>query len=398
MIVRCSSLPLALRCARSAGDPEGVLIDEDTDAARIGTAVHEGLSAWCVRGEREDPNDLCFRQGLGFEHAPEVGILLGCGRKLWESIKGVFPPDETYAEFAVSFTLHGVQGRGHLDLLRIDGRTAHVLDWKTGRRQDDYQDQMAGYVAGVFEAFPEVDEVVVYVGFLRQGFVETLRFHRADMAIFAARVSPLADADPPYRPGSHCGRCKRRWSCPAHIDMARGSLAILTREGSPLADIAVDADPEAIGRDLVEKLEFVKHIERVCQKAREAIKAEVHRLGGKVPIGAGRALAVVPVEKREIVDAVKALEIVREKFGDEGVGAVVEIGVGSIDDLVAEHAPKGKGAQMKRDMAAALEACGAMRRVTTHQLKPTLDTPTLPAGESAVTPELAMVEQGVSLT
>lgn len=394
MLVRASSLPLALRCARSvaAGDHNGVLIDEDNDAARIGSAVHEGMGAWCLRGEKPATADLCFRQGLSFDHAEEVGILLACGRSLWEPLKGLFPPDESHAEFVVSFQMHGVLIRGHLDLLRIDGRTAYFIDWKSGRRQDDYQDQMIGYVAGVFASFPDVDQVEVYVAFLRHGVVERLVFTRADVAIFEARVSLLAEESPPYRPGVHCGKCKRRWSCEAHIDMARGSLAVLTREGAPLAELPVDLPPEEAGRWLADKLEFVKHIERACDKAREAIKAEVRRMGGKVPIGEGRALAVVAVEKREVVDSWRAMEIIKARFGDEGVKAVVKIGVGDIDDLVGENAPRGKGKAMRTEMNEALTAAGAMRMVRTEQLKPTLDTPALAPGVPAK--ELVELEQG----
>lgn len=55
--------------------------------------------------------------------------------------------------------------RGIYDALWIDGNTAHVLDWKTGKERD-YTDQLKLYAAVIMAEYPQVESVFTEICYI----------------------------------------------------------------------------------------------------------------------------------------------------------------------------------------------------------------------------------------
>lgn len=94
--LRCSKLPLALKCAGSVLGG-GMLVDEDSEAARVGRAAHEGLATLIESGriDWDAVPDLARKYSV---QEPELRMLLSQGAKLWEQVKDSFPNARTEVE------------------------------------------------------------------------------------------------------------------------------------------------------------------------------------------------------------------------------------------------------------------------------------------------------------
>lgn len=103
--------------------------------------------------------------------------------------------------------------RGKLDAYWLEGTTAHVVDWKTGRIYDSNRDQMRMYAGAVFAREPKVTDVVVELVYLdaRESRAEDYRrqdHYEAIRTAYNDRVGRL-EAEQEWRPltGPYCRWC-----------------------------------------------------------------------------------------------------------------------------------------------------------------------------------------------
>lgn len=135
-------------------------------------------------------------------------------------------PGEKYAEFQValtpalkSTTFFGkdVWTRGKLDLLIINGDTATVLDWKTGKPKPDHAQPkiFALYVMALFPHVQRVKSGFVWVNGGTSKPIDTNTYTRADQGLmwgeFMPRIRMLEDA---Y--ATNQWPCKPSGLCKAH--------------------------------------------------------------------------------------------------------------------------------------------------------------------------------------
>jgi hypothetical protein len=356
--LRCSQLPLAFTCPGSVRVPAAVPVNAQNDAADVGTAGHAGL-ATLVRTGAVDWEGV---PELAKEHEVEQGelrVLLALGLKLWLKVRESFP--NASAELALAHRLGRVHLTGHPDILGMSGSTAHIGDWKLGRLDSDYREQLRGYMALVLlkhDILTKADACVLWV---REGDGEGYEMDRAALFAWLQRVNDeIVEWDGVYHPGTHCQYCPRSHECSAANALARRDFAIVADadlaghlEDGPTLREMIRSEPDKVVA-LLERADFAS---KVADRVRAAIKDEVIRSGDIV--GGGKRLTVTKSEKRHLA-VWPAFPVLQEALGDEELAAVINISIGKVEDLVRKKAGKGQGAAAVRALAAKLEDVGAV--------------------------------------
>ncbi len=235
-------------------------------------------------------------------------------------------------------------------------KIARVVDFKTGRRDADFYHQLAGYAACLLKADPDLSEVTVSVVWLRGQEIETYVITRAVIDQWIARLR-VQLARTAYVTGRHCEHCARSHDCPAVIAKAREGVALLR---DPPADLTALSSVEIVGLYRAAKL-----VSKAAESAVASIRLHVIQ-NGPQDSGEGTSLQVVEESGGRDIDVAKAWDIVQKRLPDaDQMAAVLKIKATDLDDAVAKAAGRGNGASAKRELAAELEAAGAvtMKRI-----------------------------------
>ncbi len=352
--IRCSSLPAAFKCGGSVRQPL-LPVDEVNEAADMGTAAHEASRPLAEgRGiQWEELPALAKRHGVSLE---ELRMLCGIVQRLWPQIAEHFPLAET--EVALEFeVLPGVILSGHLDV----AVTAAFLDWKFGRVDRDYSQQINGYSALKLLADPTLEKVDGHVVWVRDGELESYSMDRAQLAEWLEDLrAKVVEWDGVYRPGPHCPHCRRSHECKAANALARRDMAALLDQddATDLTQLA----PEAI----VAILEGAKRAAAIGERVKKAIKDYVAAHG---PVVSDAGTLSIKLKPRREVDTVAAWTVLQDAgFQDEDFAEVIKISLSKAEKHIAAKAGKGKGAGAIRQLGAALEAANAVRQNPTEEL------------------------------
>lgn len=367
-MIRCSRLPLAWACAPSLEVPE-VRINTADEPAELGNAAHRYLASH-VLGRDLDIPTLAREHGAD---ADELAMLCHQGRKAWQNLSRHFDTadTETLTEQTVAgFLADGEATEGTADVLARSGRTAIVLDWKSGRVDRDHTHQVRGYALGAVAHFGRdlIDEAIVIVVWLREGVWDIERLSVDQLDSWSSEFSRrLANGRGTFNPGGHCDHCGRAAECPGRRAMVRGAFADMSIEGAPVIHWWTPQTRHLLGPDIGTAYSKIKLVQRACETFQETVKADVIA-NGPLPIGGGRELAITTIKKREL-DATKARPVLAKWLTPEQIDVNTKISVSGCEDDAAALAGKGKGAGTRRDMAAALTEVGAVRINEVHQLR-----------------------------
>ena len=361
--LRCSALPLAFRCAGSVRRGR-VLINESNDAADLGTAAHEGLAKLVATGRVDYDAVPALAKKHGVDET-DLRVLLAQGYKLWEQVKASIPDPMTEVE--LSHTIGSLTLEGHADILGRSANTGHVDDWKTGRNDSDYSEQLKGYAALALLEDITLTSATAGVLWVRDCEYEHYTMDRAGVWEWMARVeSEIVQWDGTYRPGKHCEYCPRGHECVARNALVRRDVAAISDRD--LVGHVEDAETLAAmpAERKVEILQQADRVGKLAERVRAAIRADVVKNGDIV--GAGVRLTLVTEERRKL-DTWTAFPVLEAaNFTDEDKAAVIDISLSRAEDIAAERAGKGKGAAAKRELRAALEGAGAIKIETITKL------------------------------
>ncbi len=397
LTVRCSSLPIVCRCPAATVVPD-LTIEGDDAPARLGSAVHEVMPIWIVNNFADETQAIIAAGKWGCD-PNEVVRLSWQGWAAWQKLKQHFPAPECERSLELTTTLscesclapevcwcgkpaRQVRLTGHPDITSVteDGSAVYILDHKTGWRDGDHLAQMRGYGLLGLTAAPTAVKVFVGILRVREGTVEWLSFDRVSLFLWWSRVvESFAETDS-YRAGPHCAYCPRAHECPARGQLLSNAVTTI---GSTALTLHNDG-PKMMARKLADVLDRVKLIEGACDLAKEQIKAEVARRGGRVDAGDGRELVLVPNRRREL-DAAKAWQVLTE-FPQEKDDAeafpvyalsdlltIIGIGVGDLEKLIMADAPRGQKTKVLKKVMTRLAEAGA---VIEKQLAPKLEVKT----------------------
>ncbi len=361
--VRASSLPLAFRCPASVR-PAAIRLNETNEAADNGTAAHEVLRSLPSTGQIdwESIAEIAARFGADPD---ETRMLAALGAKLWPAVADSFHGAMTELELRYEVS-DSLSLTGHADLLSVSATSIRIGDWKTGRKDRDYSEQLKGYAALALLGAPDIDEATSTILWVRDQEIENYTMRRADLDAWLKRLSSeLVEWDGVYRPGAHCAHCPRSHECEAANALIRRDVAIIAdREIVARAEAELEQmAPDEIVTVLQKASLVVKYAERV----RAAIKAHVERKGEIT--GAGFTLSIETEERREL-DPLAAWPVLEELgFEDDDLARAMDLRISRVEKIVREKAGKGSGAAAVRRLSERLKAAGAVSTKQISKLK-----------------------------
>lgn len=356
--IRCSSLPLLFACKPALdGDLQ---VGERNEAADLGSAAHEAMEA-TVAGRRPDLDAIANRWTCNRD---ELGRLAWYGAKSWEVLAPSFPDDEEHTRLSESEVCAviddgAIELPGHMDMHTIcsDG-TARTIDWKTGRVDKDFYHQLAGYAAGLMMD-PNIHQVTASVVWLRDQTIESYVIDRGILDQWLARLRVQLTRTQ-YVTGRHCEFCPRSHSCPAVQAKAREGIAVL---GGVPVDLSTMTAPEVVKLYRIAKL-----VTKIAESAVSSIRLHVIQ-NGPQDSGDGTALQIVEESGGRDIDVGKAWDAIQKRLPEaDAMAAVLRVSATALDEAVAKAAGRGNGAAAKRDLAADLEAAGAVTKKTITKL------------------------------
>lgn len=330
-ILRASAMPRAWLCPGSMTAPN-VIVETDDGASRLGTATHDALG-YIVRGELGvDEAASMFAVEYRVDEK-DLRILLIQGANAWREIKASFPSpkfEDYYESKKQEYTI-----RGHVDMISVAGASARILDWKTGRKDSDYSQQMRAYACLVLDCYELIEEVTCTLVWIRECEIETITVKRADAEKWLRDVErQVVNWDGRYHAGSHCLYCPRAHECEAATVLQRSATrAIVESDTTALAQMS---NEQIVG--LYEKAALVA---KMSKAALDAIKAHVGE-HGPVITASGSTLALLNESRRKL-DTATAWPILQAQFTDDELASCIDISLSKASAIVSAKTEKGKG-------------------------------------------------------
>lgn len=349
--LRASALPMLMACP-GAQVPPTVVPERDTTAADVGTDTHQHLAA-VVIGDRVDLDDI---ENL------EVRVLTAQGLKLWAQVRQSFPNPSVEVAFQRQLPGCDVLLTGHADIvsgfLLNDRQAVAIGDWKTGRRDSDYSEQLRAYAW-----LADAELVRGTVLWVREGEVESYTWTRALLDAWAEEVVERVvrwDGKTLY-PGRACQYCPRAHECEARTALLRSDIRAL----SEVMPESIDAMAPDQVLQVVEKARMVS---RAADAVLDAVKARVLAHGDVVG-ESGRL--TTEASTRRTVDARKAwpvLESALDISEPERFFAAVTVSWKDVADLARSLAGRGEKKAAVEALEKALADAGALTSTTSHRL------------------------------
>lgn len=353
-ILRASSMPLGFICP-AALQPSVLPIREEHDAADVGTVTHEAVRPLAEKGavDWDGLPALCLERGVSLD---EVRMLCALATKLWHQVKDSFSGARTEVELTTEIA-PGVTLSGHVDLLSTARTVARAADWKSGRKDADYGDQMRAYGALVLLDNPWLTEVTVTVLWIREQEIEnyTMTRHQA-LTWVDELLCSVVEWDGVYHTGKHCDHCPRNHECAAANALVRRDVAAIADK--ELLGLAETALASMSGDEIVELHRKAETVAKYADRVHEAIKAHIVENGDIV--GKGVRLSVVTETRRELntLEAWPVLE--KAGFQDEDFAKCINLRITQVEKCIAAKAGKGNGAAAMRDITEKLKSAGAV--------------------------------------
>lgn len=355
--IRASSMPRVMACAASALD-NGLRVDETNSAAALGTAVHEVLAGLARNGiDWATVSSTARRYGID---ETELRVLANLGSQMWAELAPSFP--QPFPELALSAHLGAeVYLDGHIDLVSGSAGVVRFLDWKSGRKDSDYWDQLMAYATLVLRDDPDVLETSATVVWLRDQEVEHYTITRAESDEWAARVvATVRRWDGVYHSGPQCRYCPRSHDCTAANAMVRRDIAAVLGQVE-VPDLALMAPG-----DVIALAEQSAAVEKLACRVRDAIRLHVLDHGD---IEANGQRLTIQTEERRELNPLKAWPLLDQAgFTDEDFAGVVKLSHAGVNKRIAQKAGRGKGAAAVRAFAEQLDRAGAVSVREIHKL------------------------------
>jgi len=360
-ILRASSAPIAMACPGALR--ASVPVDEPHQAAADGTAAHAVLAAMVEFGELDWGSiaDVAAR----YQADPdEVRGLCAAGVKLWSEVRDSFPGPMT--EVAMRHEADGLTLTGHADIVSITGTVARDGDWKGGRKDTDYSQQMRAYGTLTLLPNPELTECTMTILWLRDREIENYTMNQADARDWMCEARErIVNWDGVFHPGPHCQYCRRSHECAAANALARRDVAALSD-----ADLVLRAETALAAMEPDEILDLhrqAKAVQSYAKRVDDAIRNHV-KVHGDVVAPDGRRLTMKTEPRRKVRPLEAWPVLVAAGFGDAEFGACVKLSITAVEKVAKTKAARGKGAAAIRELRKALSAAEAIKTEEVHKL------------------------------
>lgn len=352
--LRASSMPLIMVCPGAARIPS-VRIHEGGDAANLGSAVHRALRA-VVAGVGvpwDEMSAIATQYGCDED---ELRMLCAMGSKLWGQIRESFPLALTEVQLSYPLGQHAITGTA--DILSVaDPSVVRVADWKTGRKDHDYSQQLRAYAALAMTQCPDATNATATILWVRSGEIENYTMTRAQALLWLDSVAQNVICwKGTYEAGPHCQHCPRSHECEAASAMMRRDAALIGTDAEAIATMQP--------ADVLRLYHAADAAAKAAKRVHEAIKGRVLQAGD---IAAGGSVLTIDTEKRRRLDTIKAWPILDEVLEDE-LSDCVSISISEVEKRAAKRAGRGKGAAAVRDLGDRLAKAEAIGIGETRKL------------------------------
>ena len=202
--------------------------------------------------------------------------------------------------------------RGTVDLTVISGDEADLLDYKFGRNpvtEADLNGQVQAYVAGTFEAHPDLQTIHATLILPRQDHVTSATYTRGNLDRIRLRISTIIDRcesedKVPHPTDKGCMYCGNKASCSALHDYALNVGATLP------VPVTFDMEQVTSPEDMAQLLVLGKLLEDWSKQVRGSVTKLAIEDGVEIP-GFGIASRSGTYEITEVYNAI---EHVLEKY------------------------------------------------------------------------------------
>jgi len=371
--LRSSALPRIGVCGGSAVVP-GIVLDISDIPAELGSAVHDVCMVMAREGLTTIPELSPFlekypgimKEGL-FE---DFKILCYCAAKLLNKIRERV--NITFIEMKVKATLGPWSLTGTPD---IGGETMNkegevegldVLDYKSGRNQHCYRDQLMGYLYSLMVLRPTAKWGRAAVAWIRDQVIVPIRstvtgktkISREEIMAWAEDMIEHVKRGA-YTPGEAC------YFCPSAPDCKARETFLVGIKRDLMSKDMQDFTPEKLGS----MWEGVSLLKKSWGAYDKLIKKTVDDKGSIV-INKNYCLQYRIEPQKEILPTEKGISVIMEYFDIKELQGIldflngwkaVKIGKGKLEDAIGDYAPKGKKGKDITAMIENLDAAGAIR-------------------------------------
>lgn len=174
----------------------------ENEAAAEGTMLHDAANKRDLRGLTDEQ-----------QRAVESGV------QYVDSVIAECPGGQVFYETTVSLE-DLTYGDADVIVVSADKKIGHILDYKFGRVDTDYDDQVRTYAAALLEQYPEMEKVLTHIVAPRLGEAPSVQeFDRSLLTQVRKELTELyARIDNPFNPATPhaelCGKCARAEYCP----------------------------------------------------------------------------------------------------------------------------------------------------------------------------------------
>jgi len=340
-------------------DGDAVEIGNDNDAARLGTCIHELLAGYVRTGTL--PDEACRREtALKYNvlHLyDDLDYLFGTGWVAWDELRSQFG-EEPLTEMELRGMLaEDIELTGHADVVGDRGELVRGLDWKSGRKPNDYYHQMAGYAFDLLQAFPSAKSTSLTLVWLRERVIETLTWTRQQAAAWASETVERLKSEL-YCPGENCRYCPRQTNCPARTALVRSVLSDLTSRDAPVPALTAEAWA-ALQPDLSKAWGHIRLIESVIDRLKVVVRDGVEKFGS-LSLGDKTELRLVQIAASKVLKTKEAWPVVTEILTEEELSQCIKIELKKVEEIVMSKAKRGTKGKVKEDLIEQLKQADAV--------------------------------------
>lgn len=386
--IRASSMPLAALCAASQLKDE-FAVDTGGEAADLGSADHWVITRR-IAGKHADVLEAAAKFQVD-EH--ELGKLVAWTWNSWNRDKDAaghtmsdyFPWPECEKEFKVEDVRAGLELTGHVDVISLIESEAliRIADFKTGRLDTDYVEQLRAYAFLAIKTYPWANSVYAVAIQVRRRSVDGYFWSREQLEEWWEERSKQILAGSYHSAAKHCQFCRRVTTCPkivGEIQQARRVLMEHLIDGTP-EEIAsqLATDPAVLGP----VIGVMKDADSLYQKRRdnwfEAARIVLKQIGGVAPIGDGREAFLNQQEQHPLKATTDSIKLVQSLVLSDQIPDVLGIDKGALEKAVKGSVGRGQKKTVWAETLEKFEAMGCVETKVIERLEMRHVTTELPA-------------------
>ena len=391
-----SAAPRHNDCPGSAYPTEGITITQPSgEPARAGSAIH-GLAGQIVR---ENLSNCPDATGYAVDHdvlgkLKDITIKGIYASQMWCEIRGEFDLETVKVESYAKLIDDSGDGpilrvSGYTDVVGLlnDGVTIGIIDWKSGLpdveivdvegedgedEEEETEDsgsihQLKCYALQALDEYPDRSLVRLYLGWLNERYYLTVTYTRDEiLSWWDSLQKSIREWDgKTYSPGGCCRWCRNLVDCPGREKYIGKAVAVFDHAPAPTkgrSGLALN-DPKRILVEARLALAYdqCKVLEAHIAAFRSNLKQEIVA-GGPIPDGNGKAIALINVKGKTVIDSLAGWKKMKEHLGgnESELIALTTVSKSTIEKAVKDRTDRGEKTRAVEDLMRDLEGENAV--------------------------------------